>query len=154
MNWYFQQTPQTAIPLSPYNPRKTYEVEKWKSCWHCSEAFINFIKEGKIIVRATTPIITLKIKNDAIDLSQAEAIFVSIVQGKTTIELKEEDLLEVDKNIIKFCLTQEQSLSLNEKIDVEIQVNWTYLDGDNVSRRAATKVKNINIDKQLLRREI
>lgn len=106
------------------------------------------------MVRATTPIITLRIKNDMIDLNQAEVIFVSIVQGKTTIELKKEDLLEVDKNIIKFCLTQEQSLSLNEKIDVEIQVNWTYLDGNNVSRRGATKVKNINIDKQLLRRKI
>lgn len=106
------------------------------------------------MVRATTPIITLKIKNDTIDLNQAEVIFVSIVQGKTTIELHKEDLLEIDKNIIKFCLTQEQSLSLNEKIDVEIQVNWTYLDGNNVSRRGATKVKNINIDKQLLRREI
>ena len=106
------------------------------------------------MVRATTPIITLRIKNDMIDLNQAEVIFVSIVQGKTTIELKKEDLLEVNKNIIKFCLTQEQSLSLNEKIDVEIQVNWTYLDGNNVSRRGATKVKNINIDKQLLRREI
>lgn len=106
------------------------------------------------MVRATTPIITLRIKNDMIDLNQAEVIFVSIVQGKTTIELKKEDLLEVNKNIIKFCLTQEQSLSLNEKIDVEIQVNWTYLDGNNVSRRGATKVKNINIDKQLLRRKI
>lgn len=106
------------------------------------------------MVRATTPIITLRIKNDEIDLNQAEVIFVSIVQGKTTIELKKEDLLEINKNIIKFCLTQEQSLSLNEKIDVEIQVNWTYLDGNNVSRRGATKVKNINIDKQLLRREI
>lgn len=106
------------------------------------------------MVRATTPIITLRIKNDEIDLNQADVIFVSIVQGKTTIELKKEDLLEINKNIIKFCLTQEQSLSLNEKIDVEIQVNWTYLDGNNVSRRGATKVKNINIDKQLLRREI
>ena len=106
------------------------------------------------MVRATTPIITLRIKNDTIDLNQAGVIFVSIVQGKTTIELKKEDLLEVNKNIIKFCLTQEQSLSLNEKIDVEIQVNWTYLDGNNVSRRGATKVKNINIDKQLLRRKI
>lgn len=106
------------------------------------------------MVRATTPIITLKIKNDTIDLNQAEVIFVSIVQGKTTIELQKEDLLEIDKNIIKFCLTQEQSLSLNEKIDVEIQVNWTYLDDNNVLRRGATKVKNINIDKQLLRREI
>jgi hypothetical protein len=106
------------------------------------------------MVRATTPIITLRIKNDMIDLNQAEVIFISIVQGKTTIELKKEDLLEVNKNIIKFCLTQEQSLSLNEKIDVEIQVNWTYLDGNNVSRRGATKVKNINIDKQLLRRKI
>ena len=40
------------------------------------------------MVRTTTPIITLRIKNDMIDLNQAEVIFVSIVQGKTTIELK------------------------------------------------------------------
>ena len=106
------------------------------------------------MVRATTPIITLRIKNDKIDLTQANDIFVSIVQGKTVIELEKDTLIEVNKNIIKFCLTQEQSLSLNEKIDAEIQVNWTYFDSNNVSRRGATKVKNINIDKQLLRREI
>ena len=102
------------------------------------------------MVRATNPVITLTIKNSSIDLSQANQVVVSIKQGFKNFDIYKEDLV-IEKNKIKFYLTQEDSLSLIENQNIKIQVNWTYFDENNIEHRGATKTKEINIEEQLLK---
>lgn len=105
------------------------------------------------MIRGTTPTLILTIKNNAVDLGEAENVYVTVRQGVKEITVSEG--LEIDTpRTVNVFLTQEQSLSLAEG-NAEVQINWTYLDIDGVTvRRAATKLKTIPIDKQLLRRVI
>lgn len=106
------------------------------------------------MIRATTPTFTLTISGDTVDLSAARNVYVAIVQGQTNLELTGDDLV-IDGNTIECFLTQEHSLALAENKTAKIQVNWTYLDTDGTTiRRAATKVKAINIGEQLMKRVI
>lgn len=80
-------------------------------------------------------------------------MYVSLVQGTTAIEKTGEDL-DVAARTVGVWLTQEESLGLKEGT-LDVQINWTYLDSDNVTvRRAATKTKSITITRQLLKRVI
>ena len=56
----------------------------------------------------------------------------------------------IDAQSISFSLTQREALSLKEG-PAEVQVNWTYKDAtDGSERRAATRIKQIEISRQLL----
>lgn len=89
-----------------------------------------------------------------VDLSLAENVYVSIKQGSNALELTGDDLT-IEGNVISCFLNQEQSLRFSENSPAKIQVNWTYLDPDGVTvRRAATKVKEIPISEQLMKRVI
>lgn len=105
------------------------------------------------MIRGTTPTLTLTIRNETVDLSEAANIYVTLRQGVKEITVS--DGLEIGTpRTVQVFLTQEQSLGLVEG-KAEIQVNWTYPDPiSGAPRRAATKVKTIPIDKQLLRRVI
>lgn len=88
------------------------------------------------------------------DLSLAENVYVTLKQGSYALELTGEDLT-IDQNVISCFLDQEQSLRFTENSPAKIQVNWTYIDTDGVTvRRAATKVKEIPISEQLMKRVI
>lgn len=102
------------------------------------------------MVRATNPIITLTIKNSSIDLSQASKVVVSIKQGAKSFHIYKENL-DIEKNIIKCYLSQEDSLKLVENQIAKIQVNWIYEDEKGINHRGATKTREVNIEEQLLK---
>lgn len=107
------------------------------------------------MIRATTPTFTLKVKSDTIDLSEATNIYVSLAQGNRIYLEKSGDSIELTApRTVKVWLTQEESLSLAEGFQLEIQINWTYNDAYGNHRRAATKIKSVLVTKQLLRRVV
>lgn len=106
------------------------------------------------MVRATTPTFELTVTGEAVDLSQAENVYVAIKQRNLTIEMTGDELSIVG-NKVSCYLSQEKSLQLIEGANAKIQVNWTYLaqDGQTVLR-AATCVGSIPITEQLIQRVI
>lgn len=107
------------------------------------------------MIRGTTPTFTFTIKNDTVDLAEAQNVYVTIRQGSKEIT-KTGDDIEVETRTVNVFLGQEESLGLSEGANAEVQINWTYLDQIDATtiRRAATKVKTIQITKQLLKRVI
>lgn len=107
------------------------------------------------MIRGTTPTFTFTITNETVDLTAAENVYVTIKQGSKEITKSGEDL-DVEARVVSVFLNQEESLSLSETMDAEVQINWTYLDpvDNTIVRRAATKVKSIKVTKQLLKRVI
>ena len=110
------------------------------------------------MIRGTTPTFTFTIRpkrqTDTINLTEASHVYLTILQGRTEIE-KTEDDMEISTNTVEVWLSQEESLQLVDGgKSCEVQINWTYLDSSDTVRRAATKVKSIPIDKQLLKRVI
>ena len=106
------------------------------------------------MIRATTPTLTLTIKDESVNLQEADNIYVTLVQGNLEITKTGEDVALTPPRTVSVWLTQEESLSLADSKQMEIQVNWTYTDLDSNTRRAATKVKTISVSKQLLKRVI
>jgi hypothetical protein len=109
------------------------------------------------MIRGTTPTLTFTVRprqpTDEIDLTEARNIYVTLQRGTTVIE-KTGDDLEVTERTVVVYLTQEESLKLPEGADAEVQLNWTYLDANDIVRRAATKVKAFPVTKQLMKRVI
>lgn len=111
------------------------------------------------MIRGTTPTFTLRLKNISgspcqIDLSEAKNIYFTISQGCNTITKTGEDISLVDGHTVLVYLNQEESISLREKMKAEIQLNWTYIDNEGNTKRAATKVCEIALEKQLIQRVI
>lgn len=106
------------------------------------------------MIQGTTPILTFTIKNQNVNFQEAQNIYVSIVQDHFEIIKTGEDL-EVGERRIEVRLTQQESFRLCEGKNAEVQINWTYYDIDGITlRRAATRVRSIRINKQLLKRVI
>ncbi len=106
------------------------------------------------MIRGTTPTFTFTIKSQTVNLGEAENVYVTIRQGANEITKSGEEI-SYELRTVNVYLTQEESLKLKENTPAEVQINWTYLDVDQTTvRRAATKVKSIQIDRQLLKRVI
>lgn len=107
------------------------------------------------MIRGTTPTFTFTIRSETVNLGEAENVYVTIRQGANEITKTGEEI-SYELRTVNVYLSQEESLKLKENTPAEIQINWTYLDPtDNTTvRRAATKVKSIQIDRQLLKRVI
>ena len=103
------------------------------------------------MIRATTPTFIFTIKSDTLDLNQADSIYVTFSQGSKKVTKTGEDVALDGTKTVSVWLTQEESLALSEG-ELECQINWTYHDGYDNYRRAATVVKTICVTKQLLRR--
>lgn len=104
------------------------------------------------MIRGTTPTITITIRNPGeLNLTQAEAVYVTVRQGKHSVT-KTGDALVVETAAVSFWLTQEESLDFREG-RAEAQINWTYQGTDGV-KREATKWTAIMIDRQLLERVV
>lgn len=105
------------------------------------------------MIIGTTPTFTLKLKRSQdIDLNNA-TVYVTLKQGQTTITKSGQQLTIVDGKIVQFTLTEAESLSLVLDKSVEVQLNWTYSD-HGVTKRAATKVIKLDLEKQLLKQEL
>lgn len=106
------------------------------------------------MIRATTPTFTFTIKSDTLDLTEAENIYATFLQGQNReITKTGEDLEVTQPRTVAVWLTQEESLGLVEGM-MDVQLNWTYTDSDGNTRRAATIPKSIRVTKQLLKRVI
>ena len=103
------------------------------------------------MIIGTTPTLTLKLKRSySIDLNQATQVYVTLKQGSTVLTKSVPDIVLVDGKTVQFTLTQAESLNLVLDKNVEVQLNWTYNVGG-VLKRAATKVIELNLEKQLLK---
>ena len=102
------------------------------------------------MIQGTTPAVTLSIPNGGdLDLTGADSVFVTVKQGFRTVTKQGEDL-EIRPQEVTFRLTQEESLGFTEG-RAEVQLNWLSADaGDGLPSRGATKVKEIEIGRQLL----
>ena len=103
------------------------------------------------MIRGTNPTLTLTVGPDTLDLEQADAVYVTIKRGATTVTKSGEDI-SVDGNVVSCWLTEAESLSVSEGA-ASIQVNWTYTENGE-ERRAASVVVGINIGRQLLLEEL
>lgn len=103
------------------------------------------------MIRGTTPTFTLRITNggDTLDLTQASGVHVTIRQNGQIIT-KTGDDISIAAQSVSCWLTQEESLSLRENMDAEVQINWTYGDSETgTAKRAATIPKHMRIIRQL-----
>lgn len=96
------------------------------------------------MVRGTTPTFKLYLDDEYVDLTQAVNVYVSFKQKDTLITKTGEDI-EVREDEVDVYLSQAETLKFI-KGDVEIQLNWTYLDG----RRACSNIITIEVDKNLI----
>lgn len=96
------------------------------------------------MVRGTTPTFRLYLNDEYVDLTQAVNVYVSFKQKDTLITKTGEDL-DITENEVDVYLSQAETLKFI-KGDVEIQLNWTYLDG----RRACSNIITIEVDKNLI----
>lgn len=100
-------------------------------------------------VRATTPTLTLSVRGENIDLTQANNVYVSLKQGEFDVVKTGEDLV-VEATVVKVWLSQQETLSLKSGQVLLVQINWTYIDTYGVTQRVATEVGSITITPQLL----
>lgn len=83
-----------------------------------------------MIRRGTTP---TQVFNTSIDLSSATVLYVSYKQrGKVLINKTLEDC-DVDSTSVTTALTQEETLLLDDKVKVEIQIRAKFSNGDAVA---------------------
>lgn len=106
------------------------------------------------MIVGTTPTLTLKLKrtSDA-DLNMATNIYVTLKQGNILLTKTGQDIELVDGKTLRISLTQSESLDFSVDKKVELQLNWTYLEGGQ-TKRAATKVISIDLERQLLKEAI
>jgi len=97
--------------------------------------------------KGTTPTIVLTLPAD-VDLSDASNVYVSIAKrnGAEIIRKTTSDLV-IDEHSISVYLSQEETLSLPEFI--ELQVNWTYVQ-DNTTKRIASKIYTLRFENNII----
>lgn len=100
------------------------------------------------MVIGTTPTFTLTITDDdTLNFFEVETIFFTIKQGSVQYTKSGSDITIIAENSVAATLSQEETLSFKSNVQAEIQLNWTYENGS----RAATRVKRIDLSKNLLR---
>lgn len=101
------------------------------------------------MIRYTTPTVTLTVNGIGnLDLSAAEEVVVTLIQGETQYDITGNDL-EIEGNTISFQLSEEQTAALTEDVSVLCQVNWTWQNDGGTLGRGATNIVRIPIGKQL-----
>ena len=101
------------------------------------------------MVHYTTPEFTFIINDENVDLSSAEHIYVTFEQGTKTITKTGDDLNVENGNTIKVWFSQSESRQF-ETGPVMVQINWTFVDGNGKTQRAATGIKRVQITQNLL----
>ena len=94
--------------------------------------------------RGTTPTFRHTFTEEELDLTAANNVYVTYKQGTKSLTKTGEDIA-VEPKAVTVYLTQKETLMFKEGT-LESQVNWTGSDG----KRAASKVKGIELEKQLL----
>lgn len=106
------------------------------------------------MIRGTTPSLTLTIPNGGdLDLTQAEAVYVTLRRRERTLTITGEDL-SVEPHAVTFRLSQAESLELSTG-EAEVQLNWVYRDAVSGELcRGATLAARLPIRDQLLQEVI
>ena len=106
------------------------------------------------MIIGTTPTFTLKLKKSYdVDLTSVNNIYVTLQQGNILLTKTGTDITIVDAKTIQVSLTQSESLNFTIDKTINLQLNWTYVD-NGITKRAATKIITINLEKQLLKQAI
>jgi len=98
------------------------------------------------MVRGSTPDYLFRVQAD-VDLEEALEIWVTFCQGTKKITKTGADVVPAD-NTVSCYLTEEESLSLSDRMDMQAQVNWTYMAPGGI-RRASTVVAVVPVTQQL-----
>lgn len=97
------------------------------------------------MIRATTPTLVLTLTGDnTLDITQADNVYVTMMQFGEPLTKTGEDL-ELTAKTITLHLTQQETLLFVEDVPVSIQINWI-ADGE----RFATPIHQITVGRQLL----
>ena len=88
--------------------------------------------------KGITPTITLTLP-EGIDLGAANNVYVTFANKRGKKITKTGTDLDIDENVVKVTLTQEETLGLSQTY---IEVNWTYLEGG-VTKRAASEIVSV-----------
>ena len=96
--------------------------------------------------KGTTPTIILTLPAD-IDLGIADHVIVTLADTnlKTLVEVADSDLV-IDGNEVDVFLSQETTLALPSRVN--IQINWTYLEADGV-KRACSEIATLSFGSNL-----
>lgn len=94
--------------------------------------------------KGITPTITLTLP-DGIDLGTANNVYVTIANKRGKKLTKTGADLDIDENVVKVTLTQEETLGLSQAY---IEVNWTYLEGG-MTKRAASEIVSVYFKENL-----
>ena len=100
------------------------------------------------VAQYTTPTFTLTFTEDALDLTQAQNVYVTFRSGAVLMTKTGADLTIAEKSIGVY-LSQEETAKFRIGY-VDIQANWTTATGG----RAASEVTKYIISEQLLKRVI
>lgn len=102
------------------------------------------------MIIGTTPTFTLKLKRTSdIDLYSVSNIYVTFKQGSNILTKDRSQITLIDAKTIEVTLTQQESLNFTLDKKIELQLNWVYT-SNGTMKRAATKVIEISLEKQLL----
>lgn len=96
------------------------------------------------MVQATTPTFILTLPSD-IDLSLADSVQLTLIQGNYTITKLKSDM-DIDANVVSVYLSQEDTVNLHRGL-ARLQLNWTY--GDH--SRACSNIAEIQVEENLLK---
>ena len=106
----------------------------------CMTAFINERKIG--MLRGTTPTNTFELPFDATNIEEVVVIYA---QNDVEVFQKNTADCEIKDNVITVKLTQEETLMLNHKVNVQIQV-WVKTKGNDV---VGSDIIVVDVDKCL-----
>ena len=102
------------------------------------------------MIIGTTPTLTFKLKkNSNVNFYAVNNIYITLQQGSLTITKTGQQIEIVDTKTISITFTQAESLQFTLDKDINVQLNWTYNE-NGTTKRAATKVTPIKLDRQLL----
>ena len=96
------------------------------------------------MIRGTTPTFKLTLNDQTVDLTSAQNVYATFVQRDVTLTKKGADLTVAEKEVDVY-LSQAETLMFGSGF-LEIQLNWTYQDGE----RACSNIVRISIGDNLL----
>ena len=97
------------------------------------------------MVKGTTPTFRLLLNDETVDLTQALNVYATFKQGTKEIT-KSGDDLTVLANEVDVYLEQKETLMFSSNDIMQVQLNWTYVDG----RRACSNIIKIPVGQNLI----
>lgn len=97
------------------------------------------------MVRGTTPTFRLMLSDETVNLTEALNVYATFKQGSNVITKTGEEIT-VTANEVDVYMNQSETLSFSISNNIEVQLNWTYVDG----RRACSNIIVVPVGKNLI----